>query len=725
MRRRLERAGLVRRPVIDKRTALLVLALVAIFSIAIFMRMLPARYGFFLNEFDPYYNYRAVQFLVDSVDQSGLLGASEYFGWTDTQTWYPEGRPVSETSQIGLHFAGAMLYLIARDIFGALISVYDFLVLFPVFVGSLTTITIFLLVKKIAGPSAGLFAGLVLAVSPPIITRGNLGWFKSEPLALLTAIFASYVFLTVFDRRTSEKGLIWRSLVAGLLLGYANTAWGGSQFFSIVFGALLILVPFLSKNLKPFVKSSAILVTSILLVSASFPRPGPSFVSGPIGLLLVGGVGFTIVAYLVRRSTDPKKYHRTLLKILIAALLLGVIIPGFGVIVSPSERYQTVVNPFQRTANPLVESVAEHFVPTGDVFFASYAILIFLGGFGAIQALRRRSVPYIFAILFALAALYISSSFSRLLVFSTLSFAILAGIGLMELNSAIFGRSTASHGKKRERVYQTSGEVRVIYAISMVAFMSFPLGYPVNAGWISNADIPVTIATSSINIRSQVSDWSEALEWIRYNTPEDSVLASWWDYGYWITVMGDRTSLADNATINQTRIAQIGRMFMSDEAEATRILGELKADYVVIFVAGVKILDQSSGTILYRLGAGGDESKKQWFIRIGGLNEDDFIYDDEFTPKPKFWDETVLGKMMPFTFLQYVDLSQGRLIDNVEYQAGGRQVGIDAIYTYNEKYSRSEGEPFRLAFTSSSLREAPSATAAEPFAAVLIYEIVS
>ena len=55
------------------------------------------------------------------------------------------------------------------------------------------------------------------------------------------------------------------------------------------------------------------------------------------------------------------------------------------------------------------------------------------------------------------------------------------------------------------------------------------------------------------------------------NTPKDSVVASWWDYGYWITSLGNRTSLADNATINSTRIESIAKMFISPEQEGWKI----------------------------------------------------------------------------------------------------------------------------------------------------------
>ena len=101
-----------------------------------------------------------------------------YFSWTDYTTWFPEGRAVAATSQDGLQFAGALSYLFFRNVFGLQYSLYNYLVLFPVFVGSLTAIVFYFLVKRIAGEAGGLFAALMIAVSPPLIERGNLGWFK-------------------------------------------------------------------------------------------------------------------------------------------------------------------------------------------------------------------------------------------------------------------------------------------------------------------------------------------------------------------------------------------------------------------------------------------------------------------------------------------------------------------------------------------------------------------
>src|SRR5438128_874715 len=148
------------------------------FTTAFIMRSYPSKYGFYLNEFDPYFDYRATKYIVDH-------GLNAYFKWHDTMSWYPEGRDVPATSQSGLHIVAAFLY----KIFGAGSSLLDFTIMLPVVLGSLTSIVIFALVRTLRGTTAGMFSALLFAFSPAIIQRGNLGWFKSEPLGLFIAYF--------------------------------------------------------------------------------------------------------------------------------------------------------------------------------------------------------------------------------------------------------------------------------------------------------------------------------------------------------------------------------------------------------------------------------------------------------------------------------------------------------------------------------------------------------
>lgn len=42
----------------------------------------------------------------------------------------------------------------------------------------------------------------------------------------------------------------------------------------------------------------------------------------------------------------------------------------------------------------------------------------------------------------------------------------------------------------------------------------------------------------------KVDDYREAYWWLRDNTPEDSRIMAWWDYGYQITAIANRTTIA-------------------------------------------------------------------------------------------------------------------------------------------------------------------------------------
>src|SRR5690242_18200311 len=218
---------------------LLVIAVLALaFTSAVIMRSYPVKYGFFLNEFDPYFDYRATKYIVDH-------GLGAYFKWHDNMAWYPEGRDIAKTSQSGLHIVAAFLY----SVFGRGTSLLNFTIMLPVVMGSLTTIIIFALVRVLGGTSAGMFAALLFAFSPAIIQRGNLGWFKSEPLGLFFGLFAAYMFLSAIKHKEIKYALP-KAAIGGLLLGLANASWGGIQYFSIPISLFLIVLPFFKKDTR-------------------------------------------------------------------------------------------------------------------------------------------------------------------------------------------------------------------------------------------------------------------------------------------------------------------------------------------------------------------------------------------------------------------------------------------------------------------------------------------
>ena len=245
---------------------LLIIGILALsFSLSFVLRAAPLEYGFELNEFDPFFNYRATQFVVDN-------GLPAYLEWHDDLTWHPYGRDVAATSQVMLHASTAAFY----QIFGVGSSLYDFTILFPVVASSLTAIVIFALVRLIGGTTAGLFASLFFAISPIIIMRGSLGWFKSEPLGLFYGLLAVYLLLSAIK---SDKGKtsIAKVVGAGILLAFGLASWGGVQFFILPIGLFFIALPFLKNDNK-----------SIVLLSVIFSSVDPANFFAPVSTLIPG-----------------------------------------------------------------------------------------------------------------------------------------------------------------------------------------------------------------------------------------------------------------------------------------------------------------------------------------------------------------------------------------------------------------------------------------------------
>ena len=790
----------MRRPTVSRRALMVSMVLGIVFTIAVLIRAYAAKYGFYLNEFDPYYDYYAAQHIVNLANQQGLYAAlfanpancgptvytachtlQGYFYWHDIQTWFPVGRNVAATSQGGLQLAGAFLYLLVHNVFGVPISLYDLLILLPVFFGAVTAVIFYFLVRKIAGDAAGLFAALVFAVSPPLIERGNLGWFKSEPLAILLFVGASYLMLSVFDKERPVRSRVIRGLAGGVMIGYANTAWGGGDYFSGAFALVFLLIPFLNLDLAGLSPAVVTFTAATLFVSAIVPRPGVAIVTNPVGLIMIGSTLFVLVAQWAKTWTKPTEYRSTLIKFLFGFGLGGLALLSFGLVGGLTLRYLTVIAPWASVSNALVRSVAEQASPTGADYFTSYAILLMFGMAGALIAFRRRGVPMIYALVFGLTGLYFSAAFSRLLVYSSVALGILGGIGFAELAFAIAKPSSTPLVKKKAAP-TSRNEMKVVFSIAVIALIVLPAG----TYWIPNpiqctysgqlfcnnspADAGVSLVNgATVYSRSAFSDWIQTLQWVRQNTPTNSVVISWWDYGYWFAVMGNRTTVVDNATLNSTRIAQVGRLLMSNVTQAAAMaenMGGGRPTYVAIFITGsIFPLTSSASSQQYFIlqvpsgggftAGGGDESKKQWFIRIGGLNESQYLEcpgtgpgeltsagqpcttTDDFNLTPYAMQNSLFGQLLPFKLAGYLYSSgtgsSATIAFSPTYTFGSNGSPPIEAFSYPSSFnfpSNSTG-PFRLAYVSPSLSAAengnspcPGAPSLQCFNAILVYQLV-
>jgi len=679
--------------------------LVLSFSVSFLLRSQAADFGFELNEFDPFFNYRATQYIVDN-------GIGEYFEWNDSLSWYPIGRDVSANSQVILHLTAATTYWI----FGAGSDLYDFTILFPAVFGSLTAIVLFALVRVIGGTTAGLFSALLFSVSLPILIRGQIGWFKSEPLGLFFGLLAVYLLLSGINSK-NKKVAFAKLIGAGIFTAFSLSAWGGNQFFIIPIGLFFITLPFLRIDHKFIICAIPLYTITTFLISLGFERVSSNFIFGMGGISLIVSTIFLVFCIFIQNKSSKNKTRNGLL-FLVALLIIA---PNIMIINSdsqflplPSHRYLNALNPFLTTTDPLVDSVAEHATTTLAQSFLFHSVLMIFSGIGIwliIKNIQNKNSSFIkndmlsFSLILGLVGVYVSSTFVRLEVFASIAIIILASLGLTALTKEFFKNN---HEAKKP----ISKLIKLPYVAGIIILLIIPMIYPVDANLITLSKAPPTILNGGSAFPVATTDWLDSMEWIKNNTPKDAVVAAWWDYGYWISTMGERATLADNSTTYTYIIENIAKMLLSNPDESWHLLQEMQADYVLVFVAGQK-LGIDSPESFYTLRGGGDESKKQWFIKIAAYDESKYLHSDGSSGTDYFWNETMLGKMFPFSPLGYVnpnDFSQ---------QFPTYVPGTIGIYGKDIKFPSDGDGPLRLVYASSSfVEEKPG-----PMIGVFIYEI--
>ena len=459
--------------------------LVLAVSIGMLVRSGPTAYGFELFEFDPFFNYRATEYILEN-------GTDAYFNWIDEKSWHPFGRNVSETSQVTLHLTAASLYPIFN--FGS--TVYDFTILLPLVFGSLTAIVVFAFVRVLGGTTAGLFAALIFSISLPIFTRGLIGWFKSEPLGLFFAFIAMYLFVSGLKFNKGKISLI-KLVTAGFFLSLGLSAWGGILLFVMPIVLFYFSLPFIKNKDNFIIWAAPVFSISVILFSLLFERTS-TFIIGYAGLAILLPTVFIILSVIVMKFSNERTKIRNCIILLISFIASGVGIFNSGMIGLPSFRYLNAVNPFLTDQDSLTDSVAEHTTTSLSLSFTFLSVLIIFAVIGIWFLFSRKTINLktdmrIFAIFTSILAIYVSSAFVRLELFASVGIIILGSIGLAILSQKIFEQNKQNLTK-------------IIFPAVIIILFIIPVTMPENNSWLSWADFPPSILNGGSSFTQFTSD---------------------------------------------------------------------------------------------------------------------------------------------------------------------------------------------------------------------------
>jgi asparagine N-glycosylation enzyme membrane subunit Stt3 len=242
-----------------------------------------------------------------------------------------------------------------------------------------------------------------------------------------------------------------------------------------------------------------------------------------------------------------------------------------------------------------------------------------------------------------------------LLVIFAPAFSLLAAIGILGILKPFYtllkeAPQIAIKSKRRlARVSKEYSGVAIFLVfmllVSNLAFSPQTGGMPRVYG---QAYAPITISSASLPIAgslpSPAEEWLNMLSWTQNNLQSTTVVCAWWDYGYWLSVLGNVTTLADNATINTTQIENIGYIFMAPEDKAMQMLKAYDAKYILVFITlqlAQSTTDQ--GSYVVQFSRFGDEAKWSWMARISGEAKQRFIDEGFMDANLQWTDENAFG----------------------------------------------------------------------------------
>jgi hypothetical protein len=233
---------------------------------------------------------------------------------------------------------------------------------------------------------------------------------------------------------------------------------------------------------------------------------------------------------------------------------------------------------------------------------------------------------------------------------------IFATVPPMAIAAGYFVSAFIDTAKKQERTLK-------IIAVAALIFVSL---------FVFVADAKTTLTQNQYSGSMTPGQWGNAMAWIGENTPEDSVFAHWWDYGYLTIAVGERASVTDGGNSMGWNY-QSGRYFLTGKDEnstltylkthnVTHILiseEEIPKYHAFSYIGSDENLDRESTIGTFVLQSTKEVRNGTLLIYGGGWGLDkDYLIDDLILPEGQagifgFNVPSDLSSQVPQAFVSY------------------------------------------------------------------------
>jgi dolichyl-diphosphooligosaccharide---protein glycosyltransferase len=334
-------------------------------------------FGLVIHEFDPWFNFRATQYLADH-------GLTSFFHWYDYMSWSPLGRPVGSTIYPGMQIASVIIWKVL-NLGGLEISLNDVCCYVPVGFGVFATFLIFMFTWITSGSAnSATCAAAVMAVIPAHLMRSIGGGFDNESVAI-SCMCLTFTLWCYSISGTNRDKMTLTGILAGLAYVCMAATWGGFIFVLNLIGLHAFVLTVLGRYSNKLYSA----YTMWYIVGTIGAMQVPVIGTGPIRSLEQLAPGAVFVAFqLIQLSQTQtvlsffkvnKKSATTLQKLMVMGAMFalgGVFFGGVVAYLWPKgyfgplgSRIRGLFITHTRTGNPLVDSVAEHQPASPEAFW--------------------------------------------------------------------------------------------------------------------------------------------------------------------------------------------------------------------------------------------------------------------------------------------------------------------------------------------------------------------
>jgi len=615
------------------------------------------RFESIIHEFDPWFNYRATAYMVQH-------GYYNFLNWFDERAWYPLGRIVGGTVYPGLMVTSGSIHYILHAL-NIPVHIRDICVfLAPIFSG-LTALATYFLTKELWSSGAGLLAACFIAIVPGYISRSVAGSYDNEGIAIFALMFTYYLWV-----KSVKTGSVSWATMCALSYFYMVSAWGGYVFIINLIPlhvfVLLLMGRYSDRIYTAYTTFFVLgLVLSMQIPFVGFQPVRTSEHMASLGVFALLNAVAVLRYFQSRMSTAELRYVFTVAVLGAAGVVFCVVVllTYAGIIAPWSGRFYSLWDTgYAKIHIPIIASVSEHQPTTWFSFFFDLHILVLTFPVGLWYVIKNINDERVFIVLYAVSAVYFAGVMVRLMLTLTPVVCVLSAVAFSRLLSfylkeeeTVQNRGGANGSsdedeadeKGEKQLYDKAGKLKKmkheqardqeaqqglggnVRSFAILAVMMMLMMFAVHCTWVtSNAYSSPSIVLASYGqdgSRQIIDDFREAYYWLWQNTHEDARVMSWWDYGYQIAGMANRTTLVDNNTWNNSHIALVGKAMSSNESEAYKIMTALDVDYVLVIFGGV-------------IGYSGDDINKfLWMVRIAeGEHPKDIQESNYFSERGEF-----------------------------------------------------------------------------------------